>query len=128
MVAFLLFDFLPPFNKFLIKRHVRDASGQTLTDGLEAVESASDDIPGKEDPALANAKHALKGSLNKPFSGLVDDFPGAFSNEPHEHVGVAKDGKRAKNFINSLDELFDIKLGDLILELGERDLFFEEPG
>jgi hypothetical protein len=93
MITFLLFDFLPPLNKFLIKRHVRDASGQALTDGLEAIESASNNIPGKEDTALANAKHALKGSLNKSLSGLVDNFPGTFSNESHEHVRVAKDGK-----------------------------------
>lgn len=109
MIALLLFDLLSPLNELLIQCHIRDPPRQTFTDGLKTVKGPCNDIPGKENPTLANANRAFNRSFDEPFGGLVDDLPCPLSHKSNKNVRIAKNCDRAKNLVDSLDELFDVK-------------------
>lgn len=109
MIALLLFDLLSSFNELLIQRHIRDPPRQTFTDGLKTVEGPCNDIPGKENPSLANANRAFNRSFDEPFSGLVDNLPRPLRHKSNKNVRIAKNCDRAENLVDSFNELFDVK-------------------
>ena len=126
MSTFLLFNFLPSLNEFLIKRHVRYSSRQAFTNGFKTIESASNHIPGEKYSSFSDAKHPFQRSFNESLSRLIYHFPSPLSDQSHEHVRISKDCKRTQNLVDSLDELLDVKLRNFVLELGQCDLSFEE--
>lgn len=82
MFAFLHLYFLSSGYKFFIESYIRDAVRATLAHYLEGVASACDNVSGEVDSTLNDSDCAFNWSFDKAFRGLIDDFPGSFSEIP----------------------------------------------
>lgn len=110
VIAFLFFKFFPSFYELFIHCHVGYSSWDTLADGLEAVTSASNNIPGEEDSSFDDANCTFNGPLDEAFSGLVDNFPSPFRKHFKEYIGISEKVNRPQHLIHFLCELLHIEI------------------